>query len=155
MVFRIDSTGNPATVELLEKAKGRRVGTASPEKLPSTKTTLWYTTKRDNGQSLLCAHNQTNIRIAKVEHEMSQYAELKDKLSSIMVREEEGPLEMLTDLGADCFAKVKVGIKRGEKIRVCSVLGPGPSFRRVARSVRLFPGRLLSHLSHILLSRHL
>ncbi|CAN0119048.1 unnamed protein product [Hapterophycus canaliculatus] len=39
---------------------------------------------------------------------MSQYAELKDKLSSIMVREEEGPLEMLTDLGADCFAKVKV-----------------------------------------------
>lgn len=47
-------------------------------------------------------------RIAKVEHEMGQYAELKDKLSSIMVREEEGPLEMLTDLGADCFAKVKV-----------------------------------------------
>lgn len=40
---------------------------------------------------------------------MGQYAELKDKLSSIMVREEEGPLEMLTDLGADCFAKVKVG----------------------------------------------
>eukprot|EP00752_Nemacystus_decipiens_P012790 g11326.t1 len=39
---------------------------------------------------------------------MGQYAELKDKLSSIMVREEEGPLEMLTDLGADCFAKVKV-----------------------------------------------
>lgn len=47
-------------------------------------------------------------RIAKVEHEMGQYAELKTKLSSIMVREEEGPLEMLTDLGADCFAKVKV-----------------------------------------------
>eukprot|EP00903_Cladosiphon_okamuranus_P005696 g5657.t1 len=47
-------------------------------------------------------------RIAKIEHEMGQYAELKGKLSSIMVREEEGPLEMLTDLGADCFAKVKV-----------------------------------------------
>lgn len=47
-------------------------------------------------------------RIAKIEHEMGQYAELKGKLSSIMVREEEGPLEMLSDLGADCFAKVKV-----------------------------------------------
>lgn len=43
---------------------------------------------------------------------MGQYAELKDKLSSIMVREEEGPLEMLTDLGADCFAKVKVRRKK-------------------------------------------
>lgn len=49
-----------------------------------------------------------STRIAKVEHEKGQYTELKDKLSSIMVREEEGPLEMLTDLGADCFAKVKV-----------------------------------------------
>lgn len=39
---------------------------------------------------------------------MNQYTELKEKLSNIMVREEEGPLEMLTDLGADCFAKVKV-----------------------------------------------
>lgn len=49
-----------------------------------------------------------STRIAKIEHEMGQYAELKEKLSSIMVREEEGPLEMLADLGADCFAKVKV-----------------------------------------------
>lgn len=48
------------------------------------------------------------IRIAKVEEEMANYAELKNKLSDIMVREEEGPLEMLTDLGADCFVKVKV-----------------------------------------------
>lgn len=44
---------------------------------------------------------------------MGQYAELKGKLSSIMVREEEGPLEMLTDLGADCFAKVKVCMHGG------------------------------------------
>ncbi|CAN0505260.1 unnamed protein product [Ectocarpus sp. 12 AP-2014] len=47
-------------------------------------------------------------RAVKVEHEMGQYADLKEKLSGIMVREEDGPLEMLTDLGADCFAKVKV-----------------------------------------------
>lgn len=57
----------------------------------------------------LGSYSQFNpTRIAKVEHEMGQYAELKGKLSSIMVREEDGPLEMLTDLGADCFAKVKV-----------------------------------------------
>ena len=48
------------------------------------------------------------IRIAKVEEEMAHYAELKKKLSDIMVREDEGPLEMLTDVGADCFVKVKV-----------------------------------------------
>lgn len=48
------------------------------------------------------------IRISKVEEEMANYAELKKKVSGIMVREEEGPLEMLTDLGADCFVKVKV-----------------------------------------------
>lgn len=39
---------------------------------------------------------------------MAHYADLKTKLSGIMVREEEGPLEMLTDVGADCFVKVKV-----------------------------------------------
>lgn len=58
----------------------------------------------------------TVSRIAKVEHEMGQYAELKTKLSGIMVREEDGPLEMLTDLGADCFVKVKV--KRKDTYRV-------------------------------------
>lgn len=41
---------------------------------------------------------------------MGHYAELTNKLSGIMVREDEGPLEMLTDLGADCFAKAKVGV---------------------------------------------
>lgn len=47
-------------------------------------------------------------RIAKSEEEMGHYAELKNKLLGIMVREEEGPLEILTDLGADCLAKVEV-----------------------------------------------
>lgn len=56
-----------------------------------------------------------STRVAKVEHEMGQYAELKEKLSSIMVREEDGPLEMLTDLGADCFAKVKVGCREASR----------------------------------------
>lgn len=51
---------------------------------------------------------ESRTRRDKVEEEMGHYAELKTKLSSIMVREEEGPLEMLTELGADCFAKAKV-----------------------------------------------
>lgn len=56
-----------------------------------------------------------SARVAKVEHEMGQYAKLKEKLSGIMVREEDGPLEMLTDLGADCFAKVKVGCREASR----------------------------------------
>lgn len=44
---------------------------------------------------------------------MDQYAELKKKLAGIMVREEEGPLKMLTELGADCFARVEVGYRSG------------------------------------------
>lgn len=47
-------------------------------------------------------------RKAKLEEEAGQYAELKQKLSGIMVREDDGPLEMLSDLGADCFTKVQV-----------------------------------------------
>lgn len=39
---------------------------------------------------------------------MGQYAELKEKLSSIMAREEQGPFEMLAELGADCHTRVKV-----------------------------------------------
>lgn len=55
-----------------------------------------------------------SFRIAKIETEMGHYAELTNKLSSIMVREDEGPLEMLTDLGADCFAKAKVSVFSGK-----------------------------------------
>lgn len=39
---------------------------------------------------------------------MDQYAELKEKLSSIMAREDQGPLEMLAELGADCYTRVRV-----------------------------------------------
>lgn len=39
---------------------------------------------------------------------MGQYAELKEKLSSIMAREDQGPLEMLAELGGDCYTRVKV-----------------------------------------------
>lgn len=52
------------------------------------------------------------FRIAKVEEELGHYADLTSKLEGIMVREEEGPLEMLADLGADCHAKVEVRQQR-------------------------------------------
>lgn len=44
----------------------------------------------------------------KVEEEIGHYAQLKDKVADIMSREQPGPLEMMTDLGADCYTRVKV-----------------------------------------------
>ncbi|CAM9678573.1 unnamed protein product [Ascophyllum nodosum] len=47
-------------------------------------------------------------RIAKIEEEIDQYTKLKEKLSGILVREDQGPLEMLVELGADCHTRAKV-----------------------------------------------
>lgn len=55
------------------------------------------------------------FRIAKIEEEVGHYDDLTSKVKNIMVREDEGPLEMLADLGADCHAKVEVMDPHGQK----------------------------------------
>lgn len=47
-------------------------------------------------------------RIETVEEELGHYVELIGKLRGIISRQEQGPMEMVTDLGADCYTRVKV-----------------------------------------------